>query len=332
MNCERCDRTVALKDVIDHLGLENCGQEQPGASPNLEGIEAASLLQSLQSLDHKLTESARLSFDAIKKIHESNTSLESIISAVRQSSRREISDILGHLESRLGNTCSESTAKVLTACSSIGSVVTALKAASLNDKDTKKALKELQESINKRAGTEELLHIIKRLEEKLIVVMAASNAILENKLNSSETLDWTIGGWSRLKEAKNRGEIAISWAEKPGCFYGYSILPGAEIIDIEGIRSLRLVFQICQGSYDQLLAWPLEKDIRFKVVHPTESGIVECRVLTTKHSDAEGLRMPTVRRRILFAQNGIKIANLEANGFNLNDQIRVKFEVLHSSD
>ncbi|KAH9363604.1 hypothetical protein HPB48_018273 [Haemaphysalis longicornis] len=329
VTCQRCHRTVPQKGVIDHLVSRYCCQEPPLASPTLEGVGATHLLQSLQSFDKKLTESTRLSLDAIKEIHKKQISLERDITAVRQFSREEIDILLGQLESRMANMCSENTAKVLTASWSIETLTTALRAASVNDKnDVRKAWEELLETINKRSGTDELLHVIKELVEKFTSVMAASKAIIEI-LSSSDSLRWTINGWSKMKDAKNRGEAAISWAENPGFFYGYSILPGAEIANIEGTLSLHLVFQICKGLYDQLLSWPFQKAIHFKVLHPNGRDCVVCEIPITKDSEHEALQMPsTAQRPVLIAGNGIPIQSLETNGYNLNDEIRIMFEVM----
>ncbi|KAH9363602.1 hypothetical protein HPB48_018271 [Haemaphysalis longicornis] len=105
VTCQRCRRSVVQKDIIDHLVSSNCGQEQPEASPTLEGVGANSMLQSLQLFDKKLTESTRLSLDALKDIQEKQKSLETSMIAVRQFSRAEIDDILGQLETRMGNMC-----------------------------------------------------------------------------------------------------------------------------------------------------------------------------------------------------------------------------------
>ncbi|XP_077546887.1 TNF receptor-associated factor 3-like [Haemaphysalis longicornis] len=327
-SCQRCRRTVVQKDVIGHLASSNCSQE-PQAPPSLEGVGANSLFQSLQSLNQKLTESTRLSLNAIKDIHAKQASLERNMVTARQFSRQEIDGLVVQLESRMRNMCGANTAKVLTSCSCIESVATALRAVSANSKRyTIKACTGIHESINKKSATGEILEFIKKLDERFSVIMDASKVIFEKNLSSSEALEWTIGSWSKLKDAKVRGEIAISWAENPGLFYGYSILPGAEIANSEGTMSLCLVFQLCKGPFDQLLPWPLQKDFHFKVLHPSDSDSLECQNLSTKNMDPEGLRRPrTDRSTVQYARNGIAITTLEENGYSLNDQIRVSFEV-----
>ncbi|XP_077546783.1 TNF receptor-associated factor 3-like [Haemaphysalis longicornis] len=331
--CERCRRTIAQKEVVDHVKSRDCVREPPRTTPTFEGMGASSLLESLQSLDNRLTESTRLSLDAIKDILAKQTSLESSMGAVRQFFREEVAGILRQVESRVEYRCSENAGKILAACSTIETLTNALKAASLDDKqETVKALKTLEEAVTKGSVSEEKLAKLKtELAVKCSVVMAASKAVLENfgELKSSEPLEWTVENWSKLKDMQKRGEAARYWAKKPGFFYGYSILPGAEIAKIEEVASLRLVFRICKGQYDVLLTWPFGKELHFKALHPDDKRKVQRNASRPQDSSLTGLQMPTSPQgEMLVAAAGLVLTALEADGYVKNDKIFIRFEVL----
>lgn len=252
------------------------------------------------------------------------------MSALRQFSREEIDGIRGQLESTVRSVCRENTERVLASCANIRTATNALKTASLDSKkDMGQAFKALADSIYKRSEIEEqLLGMRKEFDDKLNTVLTATKAILGDKLNTSEPLEWTIDGWSKLKDAEKRADEAVNYAKQPGYFYGYSILPGAQIVDIGGTPSLRLVFHICKGLYDELLTWPLEKEFHFKVVHPFDKGNVRCQVSNCRNNNMDSLKMPrTTRSERLFAMSGIAIKTLEANGYVKNDKILARFEV-----
>ncbi|KAH9385074.1 hypothetical protein HPB48_027115 [Haemaphysalis longicornis] len=331
--CQRCRSSIAQKEAVDHVRSGTCIQEQSQAVSTLEGVGAVNLLESLQSLDNRLTESTRLSVDTM---HEVKTSLERNVSAVRQFFRQEVGGILGQLESRVENKCSENAQKVLAACATIETATNDLKSASLDHKQkTVKALKTAEKAVTKGSGTEEqFLKLRKELDEKFSVVIAASKAVLENfgELKSYKPLEWTIDGWSKLKNMQKRGKNAMCWAEKPTFFGGYSILPGAEIVELEGILSLRLVFRLCKGLYDQLLTWPFEKQLCFKVIHPDDRNKIQCNIVTSRGAKIKALQLPTTsQNEILECKQGLAIDTLDADGYATNDKLLIRLELNRGS-
>lgn len=128
---------------------------------------------------------------------------------------------------------------------------------------------------------------------------------------------------SKLKDSEKRGKRAVYLSETAVSFFGYSILPGAEIVDVEGDMSLCLGFKICNGSYDQLLFWPFQKEIHFNVLHSCSNGEEIARISNTAYEDEQCLD-----RRGMHSTEGIAVEMLEANGYITNDKIFVRIEAL----
>lgn len=156
----------------------------------------------------------------------------------------------------------------------------------------------------------------------------ASKVIFLDLRRESEPLEWTIPGWSKLKEkAKREGHVEFE-ADKPSYFHGYYILPGVRIQTMEGVQKLRMKFQLFKGAYDHLLAWPIRETLYLKVVEPTGQCFKDYIWLDTRINDLVGYNKPTTSQNdCIWSHGNIEVSKIEEAGCIKDDHVRVRFEI-----
>lgn len=166
------------------------------------------------------------------------------------------------------------------------------------------------------------------VHEKLCLLVTACNAILENTHRASKPLKWSIIGWTKtIKKASQEGRTSV-FAGKTKYFYGYSVLPGAEIVKKDDVQFLRFAIQLHKGAYDHLLTWPMAKKLCLKVVHPADAEQTLSISLDTGMHDVPGFHMPTgPKNRSVVFERKILVSDLEEKGFITDDKLNLKLEV-----
>lgn len=164
--------------------------------------------------------------------------------------------------------------------------------------------------------------------EKRSVLVSGSEAILQNTLSISEPLTWTVEGWSELKKEASTKGVAKALVENPTYFYGYSILPGVRLKKGDGDLSLHLYCHICQGEYDTLLAWPIQKRLKFCVLDAEGKELSLCVSLNTGRDSFEEYEMPANGKNgPVWSSQSINVSYIEEKGSVQNDKVSVKLTV-----
>lgn len=126
------------------------------------------------------------------------------------------------------------------------------------------------------------------------------------------------------EEAATTGK-ARAFIENPKYFYGYSFGPGIKIQKIMGVLTLHLRYQVCQGGYDALLFWPLQKILVMNVLNAEGKEIPECtKVNTRAFVMQEHERPKTTRNNALLSRLSIKVNDVEKKDCAKN-KLSVKF-------
>lgn len=229
----------------------------------------------------------------------------------------------------------EKSGEARTACSSIKQGIDTLISASLIERKNAEKESSLTENLKEDRTKLETTS----QEDRVKSQMAQSHkprfheisreSTLDNRLNVSKVLDWTVDSWSDLKQKNRRGAEARLFAEKPDYFYGYYISPGIELVTKSSVPYLRLVFHICQGDYDQHVAWPLNKKLCLRLLHPTQYERVLDVFVDTAGSDPSPYQMPRFPRSVLLCSSeNVAVDVLENNGYIKDDKLKVQFKLI----
>lgn len=130
-----------------------------------------------------------------------------------------------------------------------------------------------------------------------------------------------------MAKATSEGRAQV-YANKPKYFHGYCLLPGIDVETRGRVHVLSLAFRICKGEYDQLLYWPVEKNIELTIVHPTNASVMESVSFDTRMCGDAVCSMPTqATGNVVRSEQNIDINYIERLGYVKNDKLSVRFEV-----
>lgn len=182
---------------------------------------------------------------------------------------------------------------------------------------------ELMESLKRVSGrlSDEVCQNISLLGE-------VAKVVSDLPLCVSKPIIWAVEKWSELKaEAATKG-VANALCEKPKYFYGYSIHPGVEVKKADGDLKVHLVYYLCQGGYDPLLTWPLQKRLQLHVLNAAGEEILQYITINTSLNADEAKERPTSARNPgLLSGQSIKVNDIERLECVNNDKVSVKFTV-----
>ncbi|XP_077561704.1 uncharacterized protein LOC144178045 [Haemaphysalis longicornis] len=328
VSCPRCAQYVAHKDIISHLDSGSCfvAAEQSKRAQDRHSNVSVVPVESIQSFENTLKEISEMSRAVLANISEIRVAEESNAGAIKTQLRE--------LQETQARICEEKSRETTAALVTITDTLYALSyehaAGIVNVKDRLQKLEVLTgqcKTLGRTSG-EALVDMKAEFNEKLNNLEATSQAIFPDLRRESRPLEWTISGWSNLKEKARREKTAISAAKNPAYFHGYCVLPAMMIETSDGVQWFRLVYWIHKGAYDHLLSWPIKERFFFKVVKPTGECLQICIVSDTSLDDLECVKRPkTQKNDYMRAPGKIKLEKIEESGYITDDKVRVRFQV-----
>ncbi|KAH9359671.1 hypothetical protein HPB48_007980 [Haemaphysalis longicornis] len=368
--CPRCRQTVFHKDIVNHIRSGSCTQAAVTESVSSEtvasgvaqvidalgsldarvaslqasfqedlrrvegsferALQHSSVLESVHSLDNTLKEGMQLGMLAVAVSSEAVAELRNNMRAV-VASLRGVTDRVSNLKASQDRMCEVQATEgslIRDVKSRVDALSTRLAAEREESAEKLKTLEGMvQERMNIKPASEENLE---RYHKEVIGKLSCLEAILKgpvcNELNSANALEWTI---EQLSEFKKKGD-AQAWAKNPSYFYGYYILPGAQLeTKPAGIQSLHVCFKICQGKHDHQLAWPIKKKLFLWFVHPTDKLIMESVYTDTALQDLKKYQRPSqAESGKLVSIKGVQVKFLEERGFVTDNKLIAKIQQL----
>lgn len=314
----------SLKDSVECVTSTTSGSERFRES----GMVEAPIVESIQSLDNTLKENTKTCVTAASVIMETRALVECSAGAIRasiddlKSTMRELKETQMRLvdQSSIFNTPRETCGSAIPSPEELPTVGDELRALREAARNTTKLTLE---------GLVDLPGTRNEVTDTLSLLVTASKAILHNTLAVSKPLKMTVNDWSKLvAKASSEGHAQI-FANTPKYFHGYSLLPGIDVKTRGRVHLLSLAFCICKGEYDQLLCWPLEKNIELTVVHPTNASVIESVSFDTRMCGDGVCSMPTHPiGNVVRSEQNIDVSYIERFGYVKNDKLSVRFEVL----
>lgn len=369
--CPRCKRSIAHKDVIDHIMSGLCApstvdENRPG--PNLEAavIITANVLCQLdrkvcflqkllqENFDRfaacvealrqgvrvgvPVPQSIRLLGAMLQRTNKESSETDGVAGGdVIASVTHSIQQLNHYIESLTGLQGSAFEGKFsqrpATSANIIGAIQKSAAPAvteSGKNKGKVKMVGELTQSEDdaKLLPDNCLQRFCLDITQRLKFIELASRLSLNYKLSEAKTLEWYVESWSELKENSRKGTEAVCYAEDAEYFYGYSILPGIEIVTIDDVQRLRMVFCTPKGEYDKLLTWPMKQRFVFQLLHPEVPGAVMTMGFNTTPNNLEEYRKPSEPATKFFRSYAkVDIAKLEADGYIEDDTIWARLKV-----
>ncbi|XP_077551040.1 TNF receptor-associated factor 3-like [Haemaphysalis longicornis] len=356
VTCPCCRGSVAHKDIVNHLASGVCGPTsgteivagenvdsgimgitsalsnldakvsllQRSIEENLESMASGSvrmlaqevtaespILESVQCLENTLTEGAQLCRCALD---DARATLQNDI-AIVASSLQGIKDEFGLLNASLNQTFEEKSSESLALCTNIKRSIDRLETAVAGER------KQMREKL----GT-----IEKIMQDRLRIEAASvSDLPLERRLLVSKALEWSIEPWSEAKMESHVRSSAFVHPPHGGYFYGYHIRPCALVKGVALLQSLLLGYEVCRGECDQLVTWPMKKNLRITLLHP-ERNHTNVTIVQDCISERPGICAPYVRRELTARWLGeeMKVKEIEGSHYLKDNKISLRFEVL----
>ncbi|XP_077550670.1 uncharacterized protein LOC144163866 [Haemaphysalis longicornis] len=361
--CPRCRQTVFHKDIVNHIRSGSCTQAAVTESVSSEtvasgvaqvidalgsldtrvssmqasfqedlrrvegsferALQHSSVLESVHSLDNTLKEGMQLGMLAVAVSSEAVAELRNNMRAV-VASLHGVTDRVADLKTSQDRMC-EVQATEGSLVRDVKSHVDALSTASAMEREeSAEKLKTLEGMVQERmtikpASEENLERYYKEVIDKLSCLEAVLKGPVCNELNSPNALEWTI---EQMSEFKKQGYAAF-WAKSPSYFYGYYILPGAQLkTEPAGTQTLHVCIKMCKGKHDHELAWPIKKKLFLWFVHPTDKLITESVYLDTALQDHREYQRPSqAENGELWSNKGVQVKFLEDAGFVKDDNL-----------
>ncbi|KAH9364636.1 hypothetical protein HPB48_022933 [Haemaphysalis longicornis] len=313
---------VYLQEKVEALLKDKESSRAGTASENI-------VADSLRCLDEMVKENRRVSSAALSKIQEAAMQLSEIGTTIQQALQQQKEEMK---ELKTWWRCSTGDDDEEPAYMNITSQTKALlfgpepeRKPGKKDGEGDTGCRAIE---SRPASAQDLNHFRAEVHEKLCLLVTACNAILENTHRASKPLKWSINAWTKtISKASQEGRTNV-FAAKTKYFYGYSVLPGVEILTKDAVQFLRFVIQVHKGAYDHLLTWPMAKKICLKVVHPENAEKTLSISLDTGMHNVPGLHMPKgPKNRSVVFERKILVSELEKAGFITDDKLNLKFEV-----
>ncbi|KAH9366763.1 hypothetical protein HPB48_022339 [Haemaphysalis longicornis] len=293
--------------------------------------------ESVQTVDNTLKESTQQSQVAAGRTAEELALIRSSTSAIKKT-LSEVVVLVNEMNSSLSTSFTQGAREVSACCQNVQAKLDDLSASSTKEfKKSEKKLTALQKSMDRHLSDElDVKEGLKRLNERLSdevclnisVLGKVAQVVSELPMYISEPLMWAVEEWSKLKEeAASKGE-ASALSENPKYFYGYCIHPGIKMKKAGEDLALQLVYCVCQGDYDPLIAWPIQKQLELKFLNSEGKEIQQCISIQTTQPSLEGNKRPkTAKNARISSTKSIKVTDVERNGCVKNDKVSVKFTV-----
>ncbi|XP_077546115.1 TNF receptor-associated factor 6-B-like [Haemaphysalis longicornis] len=330
VSCPRCGQDVAHKDIPSHLdsGLCHAAAEESREAQDRHTNAIVVPAEYIQTFENTLRENSEMSTAVLAQMSELRVSEQSNASAIKQL-QQELKILLRELQGTqtlIGEERTEMSAALVSIKAKIDAV--AGKQAAGNGR-----LEKLEALIGecKTVGTtsgQALQDMKVDFKKKLNNLEAASKAIFLDLRRESQTFEWIIPDWSKLKEEAGDKQWAYLEAGKHSYFRGYCILPGVAISTFAGRQSLIMMIRVCKGEYDHLLHWPMSQCFCLKVVHSTGQCFKDPIWLDTAKSTRKVYERPTTAENDLdWSPTWINVSEIEEAGCINEDKLHVRFEL-----
>ncbi|XP_077546102.1 TNF receptor-associated factor 3-like isoform X1 [Haemaphysalis longicornis] len=297
----------------------------------------ALVVETVQTLDNTLKESTNQSQVAAGRTAQELALMRNGITTMINTFN-EVVAVLNEMKTSLSTSLTDHAREVCSGCQNVLKKLDILSAFSTKELGKSgKNLEALQKHLDSHVSAEvELMESLKRVSGRLSDEVCQNISLLgevarvvsDLPLCVSKPIIWTVEKWSELKaEAATKG-VAEALCEKPKYFYGYSIHPGVVVKKADGHLKLRLLYYLCQGGYDPLLTWPLQKRLQLHVLNAAGGEIAQYITTNTSINANEAKERPTSARSTGFvSMQFITVTDIERLECVNNDKVSVKFTV-----